>query len=102
MYEFFIAAPKVEIADLSKDPQRKDKSPSNYIAKFKERALDCKDVIYETSLVRICVSGLQSKYRLHIENHVILDFSELMIRVKNTEPSLTEAGREEFYGGARK
>ena len=50
----------------------------------------------------IRVSGLQSKYRLHIENHVILDFSELMIRVKNTEASLSEADKKEFHGGDSK
>ena len=92
----------MEITDLSKDPQRKNESPSNYLVRFKERALDCKDVISETSLVGICVSGLRSKYRLHIENHVILDFSKLMIWVKNTEASLSEADKEEFHGGARK
>ena len=100
--KFFIATPKVEIADLSKDPQRKDESPFNYVARLKERALDCKDVISETSLVGIYVSGLQSKYRLHIENHITPNFFELMIQVKNTEASVSEADREEFYGGARK
>ena len=98
--KIFIATPTLEIVDLSKDPQRKNESPSDYVIKFKERALDCKDIISEASLVGICVSGLQSK--LHIENHVVLEFSELMIRVKNTEASLSEAGKEEFLGGIRK
>ena len=92
----------MEIADLSKDPQKKNESSFGYVVRFKERALDCKDVTFEASLVGIRVSGLQSKYRLHIENHVIPDFSELMIRVKNTEASLSEVDKEEFHGGARK
>ena len=35
--KFFIAAPKVEIVDLSKDSQRKNKSPSSYVLRFKEK-----------------------------------------------------------------
>ena len=100
--KFFIAAPKVEIVDLSKDPQRKGESPSSYVLRFKERALDCRDTISETSLVGICVSDLQSKYQLHIENHSIPDFSELMIRVKNTEASLNETDKEEPHGGIKR
>ena len=79
----------------------KNESPSEYVIRFKERALDYKDIIFETFLVGICVSGLQSKYKLY-RNHVIPDFSELMIRVKNTSASLSEADKEEFHGGVRK
>ena len=47
--KIFIAAPKVEIADLSKDPQKKNESSFGYVVRFKERALDCKDVTFEAS-----------------------------------------------------
>lgn len=53
--------------------------------RFKEKALDCKEMIFECSLVGLCISELQTKYRLHIKNHAIHDFSELMTRVKNTK-----------------
>ena len=54
--KIFISAPNVEIADLSKEPQSKNESPSSYVVRFKERTLNCKDVISEASLVGICMS----------------------------------------------
>ena len=45
---------------------------------------------------------LQPKYKLHIKNCIILDFFELMIRVKNIEALLSESNKEEFRAGFRK
>ena len=38
---------------------------------------------------------MQTKYRMFIENHVIQNFAELMIRVKNTEASVADMGSRE-------
>ena len=77
--KFFIVEPKVELGDLSNAPQKKNKVLSNYVLRFKERAFDCKEVASESSLTGLCIKGMQTKYRVHIENHAIPNFSELMI-----------------------
>ena len=36
--------------------------PFDYVIRFKERALDCKELISKSFMVGIYISGLQSKY----------------------------------------
>ena len=52
--------------------------PFDYVTRFKERALDCKEIVSEVSLMGLCIKGLETKYRVHIENHMFNNFSELI------------------------
>ena len=93
--KFFIAEHKLSIADLADEPQKESEPLAEYVTRFKERALDCKEIVPEASLINICVKGMQTKYRVFIENHVIQNFAELIIRVKSTEASVADMGSRE-------
>ena len=66
---------------------------------FKERAFDCKKMVSEASLIGICIKGMQTKYRVFIENHMIQNFFELMSRRKNTEASMVDMSSKEVSQG---
>ena len=61
--KFFIAKHKLGITDLADDPQRKNEPLVEYVTRFKERAFDCKEMVFETSLINICIKGTQTKIR---------------------------------------
>ena len=47
-------------------------------------------MVFEKGLIRICINGMLTPYRIHIENHVITNFADLMFRVNNTEASMSQ------------
>ena len=53
--KFFIAEHKLSITDLADEPQKKSEPLAEYVTRFKERALDCKEIVPEASLINICV-----------------------------------------------
>ena len=43
--------------------------------------------------IGMCVNGMQAKYKVHIENHVIDNFANVMVKVKKagiTVPSINQ------------
>lgn len=61
---------------------------------FKERALDYNEIIAEKELIQLCVKGMQDEYKLHIENHTIMNFVNLMEKVENIESSVSKIRKE--------
>ena len=60
------------------------------MTRFKERALDCTEVVSEKELIHICIKGMQANYKVHIVNHTIPNFSEVMDKPKNTEATVSK------------
>ena len=56
----------------------------DYVMCFKDKALECLDASSEKEIVRMCIKGMMNEYRIHIENHLVIDFVELLIMALNT------------------
>lgn len=80
--KFFTLEAKPSWSDLSKEIQRKGESIVTYENRFREKALDCHEIIPEKELINLCVNGMQTKYRVHIKIHIILNYAELMVKSK--------------------
>lgn len=65
-----------------------------YIERFKEKALDCKEMIREDELINLCIKGMRMEYKAS-------NFAELMEKVKKIDMSITSLQKkiEEPTGG---
>ncbi|KAM6560023.1 hypothetical protein CsatA_029262 [Cannabis sativa] len=86
--KFFMIEDKWSIADLSGERQNVGERLVNYVQKFREKALDCAETMAEKDLVKMCIKGMLDEYRLHIENHAIYNFAELIAKSRNTEATV--------------
>lgn len=67
-----------------------DESLTTYVNRFKEIALDCKEIILEEELIRVSINGMQAKHKVHIENYMSSNFVKLIFRVSNTEATVVK------------
>ena len=56
----------------------------NYVLHFKDKTLDCVDVYNEKEIVKMCIKGMMDEYHIHIENHPITNFVELLTKKQNS------------------
>lgn len=64
-------------------------------AKFREKALDFLEAIPERELDKLCIKGILAKYEIHIENHYLADFVELITKARNTKTSVSRINKLE-------
>ena len=88
--KFFAAECKLGLSDLSSTTQREDESLIAYVNRFKEVALDYKEIISEEELIRVCINRMQAEYKVPIENHMSSYFAELMFGVSNTKATVAK------------
>lgn len=83
--KFIILEHKLSLSNLSSEKKEENESLTVYVNTFKENVLDCKEIISEIELIQLCIKGICDEYKIHIENHIVPNFVELMIKVKNTK-----------------
>ena len=93
--KFCVAETKPSLIDLFDEVQKEKESLTAYVTTFKERALDCIEVISKKELICICIKGMQVNYKMHIVNHTIPNFSEVMDKAKNAEAIVSEIHKAE-------
>lgn len=93
--KFFVAENKPSLTDLFNEVQKKKESLTAFVNKFKERALDCSEIVSEKELIHICIKGMEANYKMHIVNHTIPNFAELIDKVKKTEATVIEIHKVE-------
>ena len=60
---------------------------------FIEKALDCAETMPEKDLVKMCIQGMLDEYRIHIENHAIYNFPELVTKTRNMGSTVARLSR---------
>ena len=61
----------------------------DYVICFKDKALECMDALNKKEIVRMSIKGIMDDYRIYIENHLVIDFVELLTMTLNTGVSMT-------------
>lgn len=76
--KFFCDEARFTLVELDRTRQYPGEDLNVYMKRFRERALDCSDVVNEENLVDIFLHGMANKYRVYLENLTFLSFSKLM------------------------
>lgn len=59
-----------------------------YIQRFREKALDYAETMPEKDLIKISIEIILDEYKVHIEDCAIFDFTELIIKFRNTRATV--------------
>ena len=82
--KFFTMESRIDASDLFSLRQEYNKMLEDYVQRFREKTLECRDTISEKNMIRACMNGMMDEYRIYIENHDIRDFTELIYKARNT------------------
>ena len=82
--KFFTMESRIDASDLFSLRQEYNEKLEDYVQRFREKTLECRDTISEKNMIRACMNGMMDEYRIYIENHDIRDFAELIYKARNT------------------
>lgn len=85
LYQVFIADCKINLTILTIEAQTETETLIAYVNRFKKKALGYDKIIDDKKLMQFCIKRMQKKFKIHIENHIILTFVDLTEKVENTK-----------------
>ncbi|KAH6764569.1 hypothetical protein C2S51_015818 [Perilla frutescens var. frutescens] len=86
----------VSLVELTNTNQQKEESVIDYINRWRNLSLNCKDQLSETSAIEICIQGMCWGLRYILKGIQPKTFEELATRAYNMELSMAANGVEEL------